>query len=135
MSIRPCFRPLFRDPSNGPLDGGPSFARQKSHPLLLTSARAAEELQFDACPMNLDEITAGSLTSPSDLIDLEESLRPGDPSQPPVFWAFRGQSKTFGTLVPSFQRIFTGKKSFGTAEVIEKDLINAFRLHYEKLSD
>jgi hypothetical protein len=67
-------------------------------------------------------------TSPSDLIDLDESLQ-----SRPATWAFRGQTRKFGTLLPSFSRIFTIKKSVGTANIIEWDLIEAFRQHYEKL--
>lgn len=48
-------------------------------------------------------------------------------------WAFRGQPKTYGTLVPSFQRIFTTKKSVGAAEIIEHDLMQTFRTHYSGL--
>src|SRR5882724_77940 len=84
--------------------------------------------------MNLDDITSGPATSPSDLIDLEESLSLPEPgSIRGVPWAFRGQPRTFGTLVPSFQRVFTSKKSVGAAEIIERDLINAFRTHYTDL--
>lgn len=49
-------------------------------------------------------------------------------------WAFRGQPRTFGTLVPSFQRQFT-IQSYGTAEIIERRLINDFRSHYENLKE
>lgn len=52
---------------------------------------------------------------------------------PTTRWAFRGQSQTYGTLVPSFQRIFGQKRSRGTAEIIEKDLIKTFRMHYANL--
>jgi len=48
-------------------------------------------------------------------------------------WAFRGQPKTYSTLVPSFQRIFTTKKSVGAAEIIEHDLMQTFRRHYSGL--
>ena len=76
--------------------------------------------------MNLERITTQRINSVSDLIDLEEKLEPGE-------WAFRGQSQTYGTLVPSFQRIFTAKKSPGTAHIIEHDLMETFREHYQKL--
>jgi hypothetical protein len=85
--------------------------------------------------MDVSEITSRPVVSPSDLIDLEESLAVPDQSQPLSVWAFRGQPKGFQTLVPSFQRIFTSKKSVGTAEIIERDLIYAFRTHYAKLPD
>jgi len=82
--------------------------------------------------MSFDDITLGVLTSPSDMIDLDVRLRVGDLYRPGS-WAFRGQPQKFGTLVPSFQRTFTGKKSPGTAKIIEADLIKAFREHYAKL--
>jgi len=79
--------------------------------------------------MNIDEITSKPLASPADLIDMhEESL-----SEPSAQWAFRGQSQAYGTLVPSFQRIFRQKRSIGAAEVIEQDLIKTFRKHYVTL--
>ena len=83
--------------------------------------------------MTLEDITSGPLTSPSELIDLEGKLMTGGSSGPPSPWAFRGQPQPFGTLVPSFQRIFKGKKSVGTAKIIEQDLMGAFRQHYAKL--
>ncbi len=88
-----------------------------------------------ATQMNINEITSGPATSPADLIDLQESLLP--PGGPPgaILWAFRGQSQSFGTLVPSFQRIFKQKRSVGAAQIIERDLIKTFRLHYGKLKD
>ena len=89
--------------------------------------------------MNLEEITTGPFTSLSDLIDLAESLFiPDEAYDPPRMprWAFRGQPKDYGTLVPSFQRIFTtAKKSVGTAEIIESDLLKTFREHYAKLEN
>jgi hypothetical protein len=73
----------------------------------------------------------GPLTSVADLIDLDESLH--DPAAPPANWAFRGQSRPFGTLVPSFQRVFTASKSPGAAQIIERDLMETFRTHYSEL--
>lgn len=49
-------------------------------------------------------------------------------------WAFRGQPETYKTLLPSFQRQFS-IKSYGTAEIIEKRLIEDFRKHYMQLKD
>lgn len=89
--------------------------------------------------MNLEDITTGPLTSIAELIDLEESLvRQDETLVPPGLstpWAFRGQPKTYGTLVPSFQRIFTAKKSVGAAEIIEHDLMETFREHYARLPE
>ena len=85
--------------------------------------------------MNTDEITSGMMSSPADLIDLEESLVASDPDKnPTAFWAFRGQTRGFQTLVPSLQRKFEKKKSIGTAQIIEADLVKAFRKHYTKLN-
>jgi hypothetical protein len=77
----------------------------------------------------IDEITSEPLASPADLIEkYEESL-----NEPSARWAFRGQSQAYGTLVPSFQRIFGQKHYIGAAEVIEQDLIKTFRKHYATL--
>jgi hypothetical protein len=84
--------------------------------------------------MDLKDITYGTAVSPADLIDLEESLTLPQPDQLPVQWAFRGQSQAYGTLVPSFQRIFKQKRSVGAAEIIEQDLIKTFREHYARLN-
>lgn len=85
--------------------------------------------------MNITDITSGSVDSPADLIDLEEVLQRPQDEVPGVLarWAFRGQSQSYGTLVPSFQRIFGQKRSVGAAEIIERDLIKTFRKHYEKI--
>jgi hypothetical protein len=96
--------------------------------------------------MDINEITFSSAASPADLIDLHESLAvprryeySEESSNAPqrsehfVRWAFRGQSQSYGTLVPSFQRIFRQKRSVRTAEIIERDLIETFRKHYADL--
>jgi hypothetical protein len=83
--------------------------------------------------LNINDITSGSAASPADLIDLQESLARPEASPVPIRWAFRGQSQAYGTLVPSFQRIFKEKKSVGAAEIIERDLIKTFRKHYADL--
>ncbi len=77
--------------------------------------------------MVLKDITIGSFTSVADLIDFSDKTLYD-------LFAFRGQPGDYGTLVPSFQRQFT-RQSFGTAEVIEKRLIQAFRAHYKTLPD
>lgn len=76
-----------------------------------------------------DSITRGTLISPADCIDLEENLSALYNGS----LAFRGQSRTFGTLVPSFRRLFLNKKSVRTAELIESELIKAFREHYRTM--
>src|SRR4051812_9922391 len=85
-------------------------------------------------PPHLKQVITQTANSPADLIDLQESLFP-PPPEPWRRWAFRGQSMSFGTLVPSFQRIFKKKKSRGAAETIEQDLIKTFRKHYATLKD
>ena len=79
-------------------------------------------------------MTTETASCPADLIDLEELLFP---SQPKILvrWAFRGQSQAFGTLVPSFQRVFKAKRSLGAAEIIERDLVAMFRTHYADLKE
>src|SRR5262245_48047458 len=85
--------------------------------------------------MDLTAITSSPATSPADLIDLQEALTLPELNPAPVRWAFRGQSQAYGTLVPSFQRIFKDKekKPVGAAEIIERDLIETFRKHYADL--
>jgi hypothetical protein len=82
--------------------------------------------------MNINDFTDGPLKSVSDLIDLHESL-PSD-AYGGARWVFRGQPRDFGTLVPSFQRQFS-RQSVGTAKIIERRLIDAFRVHYADLKD
>lgn len=87
-----------------------------------------------ASPAVADAITHGTLESPADCIDLEDQLS----SERDQFGgqrqlAFRGQSRKFGTLVPSFRRLFVQRKSPKTAELIESELIKAFREHYRTL--
>ena len=84
--------------------------------------------------MNIDDITSGPLSSVAELIDLHESLNGLLGSEPPRRWAFRGQARDFGTLVPSFQRQFS-RQSVGTAQVIENRLVDAFRKHFVALKD
>lgn len=91
--------------------------------------------------MDINVITSGPVVSPADLIDLQESLTPSNKfgdfdeyGNPLPRWAFRGQSQSYGTLAPSFQRIFGQKRSVGAAEIIERDLIKTFREHYARLN-
>jgi hypothetical protein len=85
--------------------------------------------------MNLEEITKSTANAPSDLMDLEETLLLPQLNDNYIQWAFRGQPRTYGTLVPSFQRVFGEKRSVRTAHLIEENLIKAFREHYGKLSE
>ena len=85
-------------------------------------------MKLDA--QELQAITAPApITAVAELIDLFETHR----SQGRV-WAYRGQSRPFGSLQPSFQRQFT-RPSSATAELIERHLVQAFRDHYAKLPD
>ena len=83
--------------------------------------------------MDPKEITRFTAKSPSDLIDLSEQLFTPNPFV--MRWAFRGQPKTFGSLAPSFQRVFGERKSVGTAQRIERKLTEAFRSHYSSLTE
>lgn len=76
--------------------------------------------------MDIDNITLGVVSSVAELIDLhDQHFRFHN-------WSFRGQPRKFGTLVPSFERVFEAKR-VGAAQIIERNLINAFREHYTKL--
>jgi hypothetical protein len=87
-------------------------------------------------PLEMDRITSGPVATVAELIDLSELLllRYSPGSAIPTRWAFRGQPRDFGTLVPSFQRQFS-RRSIGTAEIIERRLIGQFRNHYAELKD
>ena len=75
------------------------------------------------------------LKSVAEFIDLREQLEQRNTSAPPSGrWAYRGQPRDFGSLTPSFQRQFS-KQSSGTAQIIEANLIEAFRKHYAALRD
>jgi hypothetical protein len=84
--------------------------------------------------MEIKDITSEPLTTVSELIDLQESLIGSGGEFSPRRWAFRGQPQDYGTLAPSFQRQFS-RHSYGTAELIERTLIEAFRKHYSALRD
>ncbi len=89
--------------------------------------------------MDLGAITLEKVTSPADLMELQENLSSLTefstwPNPLPVRWAFRGQSQDYGTLMPSFQRLFEQKHPFPAAELIEKNLIETFREQYAKLN-
>jgi hypothetical protein len=73
--------------------------------------------------------------SVAEFVDLREELEHRNASDPPTGrWAYRGQPRDFGSLTPSFQRQFS-KQSSGTAQIIEANLIQAFRKHYATLRD
>ena len=83
--------------------------------------------------MNLNDLTSGPVLSVAELIDQAES-QDGQAKILGRRWAYRGQPKDYGSLTPSFQREFS-RQSYGTAEVIERKLIDAFRQHYAALGD
>jgi hypothetical protein len=98
-------------------------------------ARQELDVTAEVLSFNINDITSAPVTSVAELVDLSELLFPPIPSlQGPSNWAFRGQPKDYGTLVPSFQRKFS-RRSRGTAEIIEQRLIRAFREHYADLQD
>jgi len=82
--------------------------------------------------MNVAQITTGPVKSVADLIDICEQLNGRPFDGPSMQWAFRGQPRDFGALIPSFQRQFS-TQSYGAAELIEAKLIEAFRKHYSDL--
>jgi hypothetical protein len=86
--------------------------------------------------MSIKDITTPEpLTSVAELVDLREQIEASRfDSLPTALWAYRGQSQEFGALTPSFQRQFS-KQSVGTAEIIERRLMEAFREHYLNLPD
>ena len=84
--------------------------------------------------MDIGEITGATISTVAELLDLQDTLYDLRASNRPMSWAFRGQPRDFGTLIPSFQRQFL-RQSFGAAELIERRLIAAFREHYAKLGD
>src|SRR5262245_41071022 len=84
--------------------------------------------------MNIAEITTGPLGSVSELIDLCESLVSDSRDRPATRGGYRGQPQEFGNLITSFRRQFV-RQSVGTAEIIERRLIDAFRKHYADLKD
>jgi hypothetical protein len=92
-----------------------------------TAAQSESMTPPPPTPM-LQDITAPLIESVSELMDCRESF--GDEKE----WAYRGQPREFGTLIPSFQRQFS-RQSAGAAELIERRLIEAFRSHYSGLPD
>ena len=85
--------------------------------------------------MDLEKITQFTATSLSNLIDLEDTLGLVGDTPPLASWAFRGQPRTYGTLAPSFKRVFGDRRSVRTAHIIESNLTAAFRRHYMTLQE
>ena len=84
--------------------------------------------------IDVTRLTLTTVTTVADLMNWSEQFMQPGASGTPRMWAFRGQSREFQTLVPSFQRLFSGN-THAAAELIEKELMNAFRKHYAVLSD
>jgi len=84
--------------------------------------------------MDLTKITRGCVKSVAELIDLCEQLQGNAFEIRSGQWAYRGQPEEFGVLRPSFERKFS-QQSYGTAELIENKLMEAFREHYKDLPD
>lgn len=84
--------------------------------------------------LEISHITLPVVTTVSELMDWEERFAYLGTNGRSRHWAFRGQPREFQTLAPSFQRLFSAA-SHPAAELIEKDLIAAFRQHYAVLSD
>ncbi|HNV83906.1 MAG TPA: FRG domain-containing protein [Arenimonas sp.] len=82
---------------------------------------------------SVDHLTLKTVNTVAELMQLQEqfgTLTPPDIRR----WAFRGQSREYGNLVPSFKRLFS-TQSFSAAELIERKLIEDFRKHYQVLSN
>jgi hypothetical protein len=84
--------------------------------------------------MDIAALTLSTINSVAEMIDLADGLEPLVTAVMPARWAYRGQSREYKTLLPSFQRVFTGSP-YGAAELIEQELIKAFRSHYTDLRD
>ena len=84
--------------------------------------------------IDITKLTLTTVTTVADLMNWSEQFMQPGASGTPRMWAFRGQSREFQTLVPSFQRLFSGN-THAAAELIEKELMNAFRKHYAVLHD
>jgi hypothetical protein len=64
----------------------------------------------------------------------DDHFRAGRFADPPRAWAFRGQPQVFNNLAPSFSRAVAGT-AYDAAQLIERELIRAFREHYVLLPD
>jgi FRG domain-containing protein len=100
----------------------------------LTHSRTGFEFRGSISMTQL-KLPEAPLKSVAELIDLREQLEQREAREPPSErWAYRGQPRDYGSLTPSFQRQFS-QRSSGTAQIIEANLIAAFRKHYSKLDD
>lgn len=84
-------------------------------------------------PTDVSHLTMQTLGTVADLMQWDEhfsTLTPPDIRS----WAFRGQSREYCNLVPSFKRLFSSQP-FSAAELIERKLIEDFRKHYQVLSN
>jgi len=77
--------------------------------------------------IDITNLTLTTVTSVADLMNWSEQFMEPGASGTSRLWAFRGQSREFHTLVPSFQRLFSGN-THAAAELIEKELMNCKRL-------
>ena len=84
--------------------------------------------------IDITKLTLPVVNTVSELMNLEESLAQPGAGGRKRMWAFRGQPREYQTLAPSFQRLFAAA-SHPAAELIELDLISAFRQHYAMLPD
>jgi len=84
--------------------------------------------------IDITALTLPLVDTVAELINLSEQFALQNALGRVRHWAFRGQTREFQTLVPSFQRLFS-VNAYGAAELIEQELIAAFRSHYEILPD
>ncbi len=80
--------------------------------------------------IDLGSLTFATVNSVAELMNWADHFA----SLAPRTFAFRGQPQEFGTLAPSFTRHFA-RSSHAAAELIEQELMRAFRGHYAKLPD
>ncbi len=84
-------------------------------------------------PNDVSHLTLQTVSTVAELMHWQEQF--GTLTPPNIRrWAFRGQSREYCNLVPSFKRLFS-TQSFSAAELIERKLIEDFRKHYQVLSN
>jgi FRG domain len=82
---------------------------------------------------DVDFLTLQTVNTVADLMQWQEQFDKLNSTNMKRRWSFRGQSREFCNLVPSFKRLFP-TQVFSAAELIERKLIEDFRKHYQALS-
>lgn len=108
--------------------------RRQLHKLLSETTSLYVRPGVQSMAIEIAKLTLPVVNTVSELMDWEEAFgQPGTDGRRRL-WAFRGQPREYQTLAPSFQRLFA-TASHPAAELIERDLISAFRQHYALLPD